>query len=274
MGFKVLDASGNLKVVGTIGPTGPTGPTGASGGGGGAAIVEGAFSTRSATGPSGTVFLPTDGYSAGYYDATGWVGFGPLHYLGPAPVDPGTWVNQGTASISAASGALTLIGGTGVTTTNLVARVVNAGAAPWTVTAFFRGFMLIRATHQMGLCFRESASGKIVNFGLYADGGTGSTGGNLWWVVDKYNNATGATGAYFETPSALQPTNGLWLRIADDNTNRICSISVDGQHWTQYHSVARTDFITADQWGIYVGTQTSTGTTIAPTMQVLALTKT
>lgn len=282
-GWNVLDATGSLKVVGTVGPTGPTGPTGASGGGGAGSITEGAFATRSATGPTGTTFLPTDGFAASYHNGTNWVGFGPLHYLGAEPVDPGTWVNQSSATLETGSGALTLIGpATGTASTNIIARVGALGTTgAYTVTAFLRGFMAVRLEHQMGMCLRDSATGKMVVFGLYADNGVASgVAGRLYWEIAKYTNATAGTGPpYFESVSAVPWTNGMWLRITDDNTNRKCSVSVDGQHWTQMHSVGRADFITPDQYGFYISNTMSVGTgaqtgTFTPTLQVLSLSKT
>jgi hypothetical protein len=43
-----------------------------------------------------------------------------------------------------------------------------------------------------------------------------------------------------------------WIRIADNGTNRIISWSVNGLHFTQVHSVSRTDFITADEVGFFI----------------------
>ena len=58
----------------------------------------------------------------------------------------------------------------------------------------------------------------------------------------------------------------MWFQIADDNTNRICSISQDGQNFDTFHSVGRTDFLTADQIGICLRSQTTTGTLARATL--------
>jgi hypothetical protein len=50
----------------------------------------------------------------------------------------------------------------------------------------------------------------------------------------------------------------IWLRIADNGTNRIVSFSVDGVLWTALHTVGRTDFITPNQVGFYVNAANAT----------------
>jgi hypothetical protein len=48
------------------------------------------------------------------------------------------------------------------------------------------------------------------------------------------------------------------MRIADTGTSRICSWSADGQNWHDLHSIGRTDFLTADEVGFYVNSQSAT----------------
>jgi hypothetical protein len=47
-------------------------------------------------------------------------------------------------------------------------------------------------------------------------------------------------------------------RAADNSTNRICSYSVDGQNWFVFHTVGRTDFLTADEVGFYIDVENAT----------------
>jgi hypothetical protein len=49
-----------------------------------------------------------------------------------------------------------------------------------------------------------------------------------------------------------------FLRIEDDNTNRICSFSFDGINFRLIYSVGRTDFLTADQVGLVLKSQSGT----------------
>jgi hypothetical protein len=49
-----------------------------------------------------------------------------------------------------------------------------------------------------------------------------------------------------------------FIRIADNGTNRLCSYSVDGQNWFQFHSVGRTDFLTATEVGFFANDASNT----------------
>jgi len=60
------------------------------------------------------------------------------------------------------------------------------------------------------------------------------------------------------------------MRIADNNTNRICSVSADGQNWIEVHSVGRTDFLTADQVGFMIRPTNSATPNIGTGVSVLS----
>jgi hypothetical protein len=50
----------------------------------------------------------------------------------------------------------------------------------------------------------------------------------------------------------------LFLQIGDDGTNRLVKFSADGQNFETFHSIGRTDFLTADEWGFYVSAPDTT----------------
>ncbi len=62
--------------------------------------------------------------------------------------------------------------------------------------------------------------------------------------VYKYTNVT--TGSAQYTALNWLPGVGgmIWMKIQDNGTNRICSVSNDSVNWIQVHSVGRTDFLT------------------------------
>ena len=49
-----------------------------------------------------------------------------------------------------------------------------------------------------------------------------------------------------------------WLRITDDGTDRKVYFSSDGLHYTQLHTVGRTDFLTADEICFFANSQNAT----------------
>ena len=43
------------------------------------------------------------------------------------------------------------------------------------------------------------------------------------------------------------------MRITDNGTNRITYISNDGYYWHTLSTIGRTDYITANQYGFFIG---------------------
>lgn len=169
-----------------------------------------------------------------------------------APVDGDfAWINQGGASITATGSRLFLRGpaGTGV---NLRIRKKAAPSTPYTITAGFLPAALAFTTQSMGLCFRQSSDGKLATFTL-----TCTTGAYQFQPL-KYTSATVFSAAYTGARSFFTPGLGmLWFRIADNGTNRILSYSADGDNFIAFHTIGRTDFLTADEVGWYVDEETN-----------------
>jgi hypothetical protein len=189
----------------------------------------------------GTFALPPGTSAAAYPDFT-------------APIDANyAWVNQGGASIA----PTTVQGASGLflripvnATDSLRIRKKAAPATPYTVTVAFLPALINLNFQAAGLVFRESSSGKIVTFML--DAGTGIM--NL--SSQKWTNATTFSASYSVQSKTLSA--GLtWLRIADNGTNRILSYSSDGKNFIVYHTVGRTDFLTANEIGFYGAEKTN-----------------
>jgi hypothetical protein len=104
-----------------------------------------------------------------------------------------------------------------------------------------------------GLLFREAATGELQTFYISP---VGTVTGNavvagLHLNVTKWTNETTFSAHYISRIQAY-PTSPLFMRIADNGANRICSISPDGQYWYAIHTIGRTDFLTADEVGFGV----------------------
>lgn len=178
-----------------------------------------------------------------------------------APVDGDfSWINQGGASIVSSSNPTRLFlnapAGTGQ---NLRCRVKAAPATPYTITAWF--FPLLSATggggsfSNCGLLWREVATGEIVNFRLYYDGTTDK----VVMSVAKYDSPTVANSEYLnKNIEVLSGSAGICWRIEDDGTNRKCYHSTDGENFMLFHSIGRTDFLTADQVGYFANAWSAT----------------
>jgi hypothetical protein len=222
-------------------------------------VLTDAYASRPAAGTEGRLFLPSNGFYLDRDTGAAWVPWGPLFQM-TAPVDGDfAWINQGGASV------VTTFGGIHLTTplsatVNYRIRKKAAPSTPYTITAWLLHNMTNVSNQSCGVCFRQSSDGKLVIFALDAS----ATGFSLG--VFKFTNPTTFSATYVSRAAlALGPQ--ICLRIADNGTNRICSVSTDGQNFKDIHSVGRTDFLTADEVGVFVNDQSNT---IASAMTLLS----
>lgn len=196
----------------------------------------------------GDLWLPSDGIGIIFrYSGAAWVPWGPLFpFIAPPAAASWTWVNQGTASVADSKGAVILSGPSASGSTNLRLLVRTAPATPWTVTAAFFADLDSHGASETGLCFRASGAGTIHTMAIAA--------GLAGIASRKWTSPTAFSADYVNTATIKTTFPGavvVWMRLQDDGTNRILSHAVDGQTWRTVHSVARTDFLTANQVGIY-----------------------
>jgi hypothetical protein len=124
-----------------------------------------------------------------------------------------------------------------------------APATPYIVTAAILFSVEGNNNNQFGLVHRQSSDGKIETFGYV-------TSSPAQMMAQTYSNPT-TFNSTLKNVQWLAP-NVLWLRMQDNGTSRIYSISPDGQHWRVFHTVGRTVYLTADQIGWYVSTNSAT----------------
>ena len=161
-----------------------------------------------------------------------------------------SWVNQDSASIDTSVADRIIIGhATYSTGLNVNARVKSAPSTPYTITAALMSSVAYGGIGYAGLCFRQSSDGKMQLFGF-----SPSNGGSLYTVSRKMTDAINYSADYSldEMAGRLQSGRLVFLRLADNGTNRICSFSSDGVTFQTYHTIGRTDFLTANQVGFYI----------------------
>ncbi len=234
------------------GPQGPQGAQGVPGSGGGTSST--AYGSEPGSPSTGDLDLYSNSFYVGRYSGSAWVPWGPIYAM-TQPVDGDfAWINQGGASVDASKGGIYLLGPAS-TTTSLRLRV-KAKSAPYTITAAFLMTCPTIDFVECGLAFRQSSDGKLAVLMLSSDASQ-STG---WFMASrKWASPTSFSGNYV-TATMQPPAIGavVWFQLSDDSTNRIVRFSSDGQNWTVFHSVGRTDFLTADQVGFYVNAQNAT----------------
>lgn len=241
MGMDGIDGEDAMMIPG------PAGPTGASGGGG---TSSGTEASLPASGDTGELYLPTDGVYIHRYDGAAWSPWGPIFPL-TEPIDGDfAWINQGGASVVTTFGGVFL---NGPATAGISWRIRKkaAPATPYTITAGILFSGLLPDIHQFGLMFRASGAGTLHFFGV-------KSGGIIppFLVSHKYSSPTVFSASY--TEDFYAPSKLVWLRIADNGVSRICSYSPDGQNWLTFHTVGRTDFLTANEVGFAVNAENTT----------------
>lgn len=206
-------------------------------------ITTAAYGSRQAAAKAGRLFLPNNGFVVERDTGAAWAPWGPLFPF-TAPVDGDfAWINQGGATVSTTNGGIYLFTPKAAANSWRI-RKKAAPATPYTITIAFLSTLVGLANQRVGLVFRQSSDGKLHAFYLLSAGAAG----DLSLVSDKWTSET-VFSATYGTIRPFYPGAPIWLRIADDGANRICSYSADGINFLAYHSIGRTDFLTADEVG-------------------------
>ncbi len=126
-------------------------------------------------------------------------------------------------------------------------------SAPWTVRARVTPFITGTNHQNCGVGFFNSSSKKMMT-ARFLQSGSGSL------TIDKWTDGNTFSATY------LTHTNyhgfWRWIKLVDDNTNRITSVSMDGNNWIVLHTVGRTDFATADAICFYANANNNNGTNV------------
>lgn len=200
---------------------------------------------RPAAASAGRLFLPSDSFHIERDTGAAWAPWGPIFPMTPPVSGDFAWVNQGGASIDTTYGGVYLL--TPAVADGLHIRKKAAPGRPYTITVFFLPLSFEVNYQALGLIWRESGTGKLVSFQLDCRVEKTSL------TISKHSSPTVWVADY--TAVVLVPVaSGVWLQISEEAGagNRICRFSRDGQHWYQIHSVGRTDYLTADEVGVFV----------------------
>lgn len=196
---------------------------------------------------AGRILFPSDGFALLRDTGSALAPWGPLFPL-TLPDETGySWVNQGSTTKTVTQGGIALVSGN--TGGALRLRVKTAPGTPYTYTVGMLGIGVGDQTDEYGACWRESSSGKIVVAGVssHVPAATGTLN------VYKWTNETTFSASY---STAVYPKDVggplRFIRLADNGTNRIISLSADGQTWVAIHTAGRTDFMTANQVGFFI----------------------
>lgn len=227
----VVDAGGGLVQV-TLPGSGPL-------------VSASAYASPPADPQEGQLWVPSDGYHDFLrYDGALWR----PHLRGVAgklPVDTGfSWVNQDSSTLDT-SGPAHVLRTVAGDNAGVHLRVKTAPTPPYTITAAMLSVPTGNGYPGFGLAHRESSSGKMyfIQFFTSASSDQQTLRVDYWTDPDTFSSGPGGPVQFPVVPTPV------WLRIADDNTNRKYSWSADGRNFVQLYSVARTTNMTANQVG-------------------------
>ena len=178
-------------------------------------------------------------------DGTEWrpVLGGSLGYV-PPTVSNFTWTNQDTSTATDRGWTVELSSNSNIGISYLTKAVPSA---PYTLTACFRigNFGPGGDDVKFGLCL-AAAGAPFITFGPQS-----SSVGELTLAANNWDN-TSTLNATTYTQLLHLRSDLIWLRIQDNNTNRILMYSYDGRNFIDCLTVARTSFITPTKIGVFI----------------------
>jgi hypothetical protein len=153
-----------------------------------------------------------------------------------------SWVNQGGSVVADDDDDGMYIDNEPETFYNWRCLVKSVPPAPYSVTVGMIVNSLPVNYVAAGLVLRESSSGKLITLGPFHD--------QVVYIAGfRWSSPTAYSGSYLFSTMGRN-FDKIFLRISDDETNRIFAFSNDGRNFIQVYSVSRTNFIDPDQIGV------------------------
>lgn len=218
-------------------------------------FTSGLITARDLAGQAGRLYLPTEGL-VGYDNGISW-DMMPLSKMTPPVSGDFSWVNQGTSTVTATKGMMVLAPQSSASD-SLRLLVKTAPATPYTITVAMLPlsgtYTTSYAIPQFGICWRDSASGKILTYGW------GCQSYALNFAYAQWTNHTTLSAGQYQYGAA--PQVPFWIRFSDDGTYRNVQISSDGFKFANITAPqGRTVFLTADQVGVFANSWKTSGVT-------------
>lgn len=222
-----------------------------------APVLTGAQASRpaAAAGNTGQLYLPNNGFYASRSTGSAYATFGPwFPFTEP---DNTAFSDLNGPTVVTTNGGIVISTAASGTDQNRARVKAVPGATPYTVDIAILPRFIVENFHNAGLYVTDgtnAATSKL--WGCYV----GGISGQSTIKVDKWTNST----TFSANAVSLQlPVAGvIFLRYADDSTNRSCSYSFDGVNYEAIFSEGRTTFLTATHIGFGVQTANATRGTL------------
>jgi hypothetical protein len=194
---------------------------------------------------AGNLYIPSNGFGLYRDNGAAFVPFGPLFPFTAPDNSQFTWINQTSGSVSGSvsttnGGIFLRAPAVGGENWRLRAKAVP-GSTPYQVTAAFVYYAPNTAFPAAGIWIGDS--GTTPKFYAFV-----RTMGAI--KLYRYTSPTAFSATDLTHDDQLQGAV-TFLRIANDGTNLVFSVSADGQNFEPVSSISKTAFLTApSQWGI------------------------
>jgi hypothetical protein len=204
---------------------------------------------------TGHLYLPTDGMSLDRFDGSAFKRFGPFYPL-RSPLSTGwTAVNQTSGGLATTNGVLYANVANQTGSNNINSYVKTIPSAPYTITlGVMPLFPQDGSFPTVGMVLRNSSSTKLITFGRRHQ----YSAYDMRLMSQDFDNNTTFASSNFNNYWINQGPI-TYLRITDDNTNRIFYCSNDGYNFTKAFSEGRTVHMTPDQIGFFIDNYGSNG---------------
>lgn len=212
---------------------------------------------------SGDQYHTTDGVYRYVFNGSVWVPFYGS-YCCTQPINGDfTWDNAGAAVLTTAGGGVSITGTGSATGTTNRWRYKAAPTAPYTIDLAFLVNMSNQTFPGVNCGWRNSGSGEAVCFAM---NGNFTTGQSYDIYYSNWANSTSGETLLTNLRGFVVPPHPIHIRIEDNNTDLIVSLSPDGLVWQPIVSSGRAAHITPDQ--VMFGLRESTGT-LGPTFRLI-----
>ena len=204
---------------------------------------------------AGNLYLPSDCGFIRRDSGAAFSSWGPIFPCTIPLVADFAWVNQDTATASNTAAGLFL--SAPALTGNQLRILKKAATAPYIWTVGFLPLVYPISAAGVGIVVRESSSGKCVSLGWHAYNANAPV---PRWCIFKWTDPD----TYSATTVDLSAGGTVFgplilLRVEDNDTNRIFSVSSDGINWMPLLSETRTAFCTGDEVGLFANTSNTSG---------------
>lgn len=216
----------------------------------GAEILSDVQASRpSASSNNGALFLPTDGHYPSLSNGSSWDTYPIPGFKATNPPTYDSFSKIGTDSQDtiAADGDGLIVTSIGKASASVYASawVIALPSAPYTLIVGMDLMCLLPSTGiGFGVCLTDGTSTSALQV---IAGYTANTNAVPYLSVKKYSALNTFSADY--TSKNIDITFPFFVKIRDDNTNRVISVSQDGRNWNLLHSVGRTDYLTPTHCG-------------------------